>query len=101
MSYKEFASEFLSVIERQESRLLSWGFYNGSFDAFQIEEWLTQSSPDLVAFWEAEQAQGNTVQGLLDQLCSETLLHALPGVTGRYRSRFAETVRLLASIRQL
>jgi hypothetical protein len=38
MTFKEFVSEFLSLLERHESKLLSWGFYNGTFDAQQAED---------------------------------------------------------------
>ncbi len=101
MTFKELVSEFLSMLERQESKLLSWGFYNGTFDAQQAQDWLTQSSDDLRDAWARLEDQGETVASLLEQLTESHLLHEVPGAAGRYRTRFAEGVRLVAGLRQL
>ncbi len=101
MTFKEFVSEFLSLVERQESRLLAWGFYGGCFDAGQVEEWLADASPELEAAWAALAEAGESIAGLLERLVEERLLFELPDRPGCFRTRFAEGVRLLASLRQL
>jgi hypothetical protein len=101
LNFKSFAGEFLSLIELQESRLLSWGFFGSSFDATQAEEWLNLASEDVLAFWSELQSQGETIEGLLERLALERLFFELPNRPGHYRSRFAEGIRLLASLRQL
>lgn len=101
MNFKDFVGEFLSFIERQEAKLLSWGFYNGSFDTSQIEDWLASASATVQQAWSDLLAEGYTTSDLIEKLCEERLLHAIPGTPGRYRSRFAEGVRLIAGLRQL
>ena len=101
MIFKAFASEFLALLERQESRLLSWGFYGGSFDAAQVGEWLRQGSEDLQVAWADLESTGESLDSLLELLREERLLFELPDRPGNYRTRFAEGVRLLASLRQL
>jgi hypothetical protein len=101
MTFKEFVSELLSLVERQESRLLSWGFYGGCFDAGQVEEWLADASPELGAAWTALAEAGESIDSLLERLVEERLLFELPDRPGCFRTRFAEGVRLLASLRQL
>jgi hypothetical protein len=101
MTFKAFVSEFLALVERQESRLLSWGFYGGSFDAGQVEEWLGEASADLQAAWTELAEAGESVDSLLERLTEERLLFELPERPGAFRTRFAEGVRLLASLRQL
>ena len=101
LNFKSFTGEFLSLIELQESRLLSWGFFGSSFDATQAEEWLNLASEDVLAYWSELQSQGETIEGLLERLALERLFFELPNRPGHYRSRFAEGIRLLASLRQL
>lgn len=88
--------ELLSILERKESRLLTWGFLDGSFSveeivetfreaggnlADQFEDWVSETGPEL----------------FVDNLAEA---HLLVRANGRYRTRFAETVRLLARLRQ-
>ena len=101
MTFKFFVGELLSLIERQESRLLSWGFYGSTFDAGQVQEWLDLGSEELLLAWNSFQEQGETIESLLERLALEALLFEIPNRPGHYRSRFAEGVRLLASLRQL
>jgi hypothetical protein len=101
MTFKDFVSEFLGLLERQESKLLSWGFYNGTFDSQQAEVWLSQASDELRDAWAELESNGECVASLLEQLSEKRLLHEVPGTPGRFRSRFAEGVRLLAGLRQL
>jgi len=101
VNFKSFTGEFLSLIELQESRLLSWGFFGSSFDAAQAEEWLNLAGEDLIVFWSELQSQGETIESFLERLALERLLFELPNRPRHYRSRFAEGIRLLASLRQL
>jgi hypothetical protein len=101
MTFKFFVGEFLSLIERQEARLLSWGFYGSSFDADQAQEWLDAGSQELQLAWEGFKESGETIESLLERLALESLLFEIPSRPGQYRSRFAEGIRLLASLRQL
>src|SRR5580658_5589456 len=101
MNFKAFVGEFLALLERQESRLLSWGFYTGSFDAGQAEEWLARGSQELQDAWAELEGGGESVESFLERLREERLLFELPNRPGCFRTRFAEGVRLLASLRQL
>ena len=101
MRFKKFVSEVLGLLERQESKLLSWGFYNVSFDADQVGEWLTQGPENLREAWTQLENDGASIASLLEQLSEERQLHELMGAPGRFRTRFAEGVRLLAGLRQL
>jgi len=101
MTFKSFVSELLALVERQESRLLSWGFYGGSFDAGQVEQWLSEANEDLQAAWTELAEAGESVDSVLERLAQERLLFELPERSGFFRSRFAEGVRLLAALRQL
>src|SRR5688500_6753642 len=85
MTFKDFVSEFLGMLERQESKLLSWGFYNGTFDAHQAEVWLSESSDELRDAWAVLESNGECVASLLEQLSEKRLLHEVPGTHGRFR----------------
>lgn len=101
MTFKSFVGEFLALLERQESRLLSWGFYGGYFEAEQARVWLDQSIAELKERWASLEADGESIESLLELLCQEHLLFELPDRPGCYRTRFAEGIRLLGGLRQL
>ena len=90
--------EFLNRIERRESELLSWGVVDGFFGADELEEFAE-------SFLEHTREEGADLEiddpdDLIDWLLERRLIFRLPG-QDRYRSRMAETVRLLARLRQL
>jgi hypothetical protein len=89
MSLDRQAQALLDALEDRELVPLAWGFVNGAFDQAELD--------DLAA----HAADGDPAQGrrLVDDLMSHRLLFELPFERGRYRTRFAETVRLLASLR--
>lgn len=93
---KELMLEFLSDLERREANLLSWGAVDGFFDEEElldfIKNFLSTNDPD-GAFDDEDD--------LLDVLRDDTLLFELPGVQGRYRTRMAESIRLLFRLRQI
>lgn len=96
MTLSAAAVEFLGTLERSEAALLGWGVTDGFFLEGELEERAEQFAAshavDVVTPWDL-------VQALLDA----QLLWRLPGSTAspRYRSRFAEGVRLLARLRQI
>ena len=91
--------EILGAIERSEARLLSWGLVDGSFGEDEllqtIEEQLERQpqAPPSAGELDAEDA--------FEELLRRQLVVRTPEQPGRYRSRMAETVRLLARLRQL
>src|SRR5262245_57141109 len=97
-----FVSEFLTFLELREQRLLSWGFYAVRQTAQEIEEaFQHEASADLQRRWAELSAQGETIRGVLQLMCRRRVIYQIPGTPDSYRSRFAEGVRLIASLRQL
>lgn len=92
------ADEVLTLIEIEESRLLSWGF-------FRVQRNLRADLPDLIerlpplgrALWDHAQTCAVTSDHLLDNLLERGLVF---DSQGRHRSRFAEATRLLFLLRQ-
>jgi len=101
MTFKSFVGEFLSFLERKEEKLLSWGFYNGSFDETEIEDLFAEAPGELRDAWQQFASQGYDLREVIEQLCVDRLLHELPGRPDKFRTRFGEGVRLLAGLRQL
>ena len=88
--------ELLDELERLESRLLSWGVVDGGFT---YEELLDAPSDDLQ---DAIEGAGEVVDDLIEQLDRQRLLLRLRGDgEDRFRTRMAETIRLLVRLRQL
>src|SRR5437764_8312879 len=101
-SFKSFVSELLSFLEQQESRLLSWGFYDVSFDAAEVDSMIEQDAePSVVEYWEGVIEEGWTTSSLLDEMEHSGLLYRVNADADTYRTRFAEGVRLLARLRQM
>jgi hypothetical protein len=96
---KDFVGEFLSFLEREEQGLLGWGFYDGSFTATEIETLFEQAPKELRDQFTALTTTGGCMTDIVDDMANDGLLYRLPGQE-RYRTRFAETVRLLARLRQ-
>jgi hypothetical protein len=87
------ALALLDRIERTEANLLAWGFVGGSFtpdEARADAETVLAGAPP-----------GSTTDDLFDTLRDRRLVVELPFEPGRYRTRFAEAVRLLFHLRQL
>lgn len=98
-----FASQFLTLLEEFETRLLSWGFYDVSFNASEIQDdLLTDNIPNSVhSDLEELFFDGWTVEAILDEMVDAGLLYSVPGYEKSYRTRFAEGVRLIANLRQM
>lgn len=75
----------LSAIELKELELLSWGVHHGRFNGDELLSLL-------------EHASSLDPSEMLDLLLEHGLVFQVPG--GGYRSRMAETVRMLATLRQ-
>ena len=97
---ESFLGATLDHIEEREARLLTWGIVDGAFSQTEIfgiidpliEEALERRMEDFL-----------TVDDVLDELLKRKWITEVPlgdGSTG-YRSRMAETVRLLQRLRQL
>ena len=86
--------DFLTELEEQEARLLSWGVVDGGFAQTELEDrvraFLNRRS--------AEETAGEFVQELLKR---RLLFRPSVGSEPLYRTRMAETIRLVARLRQL
>lgn len=87
---------FLSRLETTETELLAWGAVNGGFTDDEVAE-VAQQVID------ALDSEGTTrVEDLVRAARERSLLHDFQDFDGdRYRTRMAETVRLLSTLRQL
>ena len=93
----DLIAEFLTKLEQAESRLLSWGMVDGSFSDGEVcglaDEFLDAQESDV------DVSDGDE---LVDTMEQRNLLFSFQqaGET-RWRTRMAESVRLLARLRQL
>jgi len=102
MSVQAFVGEFLTFLEKREERLLSWGFYNVRWTIPEIEDaFSAEAPPNLQGLWAVLAGQGHTIESLLLQMRQRSLIYQVPNADASYRTRFAEGVRLLASLRQM
>jgi hypothetical protein len=89
--------DFLNELESHESRLLSWGIVDGSFDEEEIaghaERYLNDQQ-----IWDNFPDPMDLVDSLLDR---RLLFAFIQGTRTRYRTRMAEAVRLISKLRQL
>lgn len=100
MDHRTFVDGFLSFVEGLEARAVSWGFYDVTFCASDVEASLAEEAPpELVEAWREREANGETLEALLQEMQYSGLLHQVGD--DRYRTRWAETVRLLSHLRQL
>lgn len=92
------APEILSRLEDRELRLLSWGIVDGYLSADEV-----QSAIDAQLDIDAAQpdVEFHSAEEYLEHLLDLGLLHRVPDGTPRYRTRLAETLRLLRTLRQL
>ncbi len=97
---EDFLSKVLDSIEERESRLLVWGIVDGAFQKTELDE-LIYPLIDLAL------EQGLTAFFSPDEVINELLEFKwivaveLLDLSVGYRSRMAETVRLLQRLRQL
>lgn len=92
----DWALRLLDVIEREEVRLLSWGLVDGSFTRDELEDLIERHRALAGAPVEV------SAEDALDLLTDRKLVLRLEYPQGMiYRSRLAESVRLLARLKQL
>lgn len=90
--------ELLTRLERREAALIEWGFYEVSHSADEIVDLFARDPEWGTAF---QDLSGGADTLLVDNLADAHLLHRVGDTyPQRYRSRFAESVRLLARLRQ-
>jgi len=97
---KDFLSKVLDTIEEHESRLLVWGIVDGAFQSQELADLIlplidTALDSGFVEFVDPE----DVISELLG--LSWIVEAELPDLSVGYRSRMAETVRLLQRLRQL
>jgi len=97
---RDFLSKVLDSIEERESRLLVWGIVDGAFKKDELAELLyplidSALNEGLTTYFNPD----DVINDLLKHkwICEVELLDLSVG----YRSRMAETVRLLQRLRQL
>ena len=96
---EEALLQFLGEIERDESRLLGWAVVDGSFTEDELRD-------RAEAFLDQDPDRWNSFtsgQALLEEMVSRRLLFRWDtgGGSSNYRTRMAETVRLMAGLKQL
>lgn len=88
------AVALLDRLEREERKVLSWGYTEGAFEEREIDEHAR-------AIVETYPLRANIDPGsLITELLDDTWLFKLPN-EDRYRTRSAETIRLLSKLRQI
>ena len=95
---RELTCEFLGDLERDEARLLGWALVDGFFSQEELED-------RAEAFLEKANAWStfNSASDLMTEMQVRGLLFSwvVNGMERRYRTRMAETVRLIAGMKQL
>jgi len=98
-NFDKLCNEILSIIEIQEAGLLNWGFYSSGVDLPRILPEMLDELPELEnQKWEKHQQEGKTINDVIQNLKDRKLVFRLQD--GSYRTRFAETVRLLSLLKQ-
>ncbi|MBO9128578.1 DEAD/DEAH box helicase [Bacillus sp. 165] len=95
----KLAEEVLTQLEMEENTLLSWGITGGTFDAITKVEQIIDSLPTplIRELWLTSERQGVSIEHIVQNLVERKLLFV--GKSG-YRSRYAETIRLLYLLKQ-
>jgi hypothetical protein len=88
--------QVLAAIEERELRSLQWGYVDGSFSREELEDLIGEVIPEL--------RDPGAADKMLSTLLDLHLMYSFFDVDSsehRYRSRFAETARLLRTLKQL
>lgn len=96
MGRSKYLRDFLGYIEEIESTFLSWGYVEVGFSERELE--------DLAEKWIEEQDADIDSNDLINGLFEKQMIQEFEtgsGTEALFRSRMAETVRLLARLRQL
>jgi hypothetical protein len=95
MTIEDALREFLSRIERREAELLTWGAVDAGFTRGELESIALDTADDVTEL--AALGRAAAVDSLLDR---GLLVRYRAGDKNLFRSRMAETVRLMARLRQ-
>lgn len=100
LTKKQFLARVLDTIEQEESRLLVWGVVEGFFE---LSELTALINTQIDAAIEEDYEEFLSADGVLAALQSHGLITVVDNGTAPagYRSRMAETARLLLRLRQL
>lgn len=96
------SNEILTLIEVDEAKLLNWGFFDVRSNLeIRMEDLLKRLPPAGRELWYKAQQNGATADSVLENLIQRKLVFKL-NIAGNvfYRSRFAESIRLLYLLRQ-
>lgn len=93
MDRQEYLRDFLGYIEGIEATFLSWGYVDVGFSENELEE--------LAINWVEDQDADIEPDELINVLFEKQMIQDFQGRNVLFRSRMAETVRLLARLRQL
>jgi predicted RNA-binding Zn-ribbon protein involved in translation (DUF1610 family) len=97
--FDQLCDEVLSLIEYDETSLLNWGFVEVENDLDRrMTTILNKLPPRFLDIWLEAQEQGRTFEDILQNLLDRRLIFR--NSDGLYRTRYAETIRLLALLRQ-
>jgi ATP-dependent helicase YprA (DUF1998 family) len=98
---RKFLARVLDAIEQQEARLLVWGVVDGYFERSELAALIDAQIDAAIAAGQEEQfLNAGSVLAALQQHGLITVVDNGPA-PGGYRSRMAETARLLLRLRQL
>ncbi|GII65349.1 hypothetical protein Skr01_54340 [Sphaerisporangium krabiense] len=93
---REFAGQLLNALEDRELPLLAWGITDRALSEEEVRDVI------FTVLGEQQPPLEMNVDDVLDELVDHALLFKLPATSPpRYRSRFAEALRLTANLRQL
>ncbi len=95
MSTDSSLQNFLGLVERQEARLLTWGIVDAGFTRDELEEMVLDAQVDDRVL--ADLTRGEVVDALVERRLM--IRYTRDGSTF-FRSRMAETVRLMLRLRQ-
>ncbi len=102
MVSKTFADQLLTLVERREQSLLSWGFYDFSHTESDIRSMIEDGREDtLLRGLDELESNGVSLASALEEMVHLSLFQRVEPNTLRYRTRFAEGVRLIARLRQI
>lgn len=89
--------ELLAKLERREAALLEWGFLDVAHTSDEIVDLFAQDPEWGVAF---QDLANGSEELFIDNLAECCLLHRVSEEPRSYRSRFAESMRLMARLKQ-
>jgi hypothetical protein len=98
MPTNALALNFLDDLEQRESRVLTWGLVDGFFGEDEVEALANEFLQRAAA--SGEETPFDSGWDMVEALLDERLLWKIPGEP-RYRTRMAETIRLLARLKQI